>query len=484
MKSIYVIVLLLLITTSPVVFSQKGKPPRTKASAATTKLSKKTPTIKDEAYEEAVRHWERYYTKCGDSYYLDLGRSWGICEYRSVSIVNRELQLTEADKLNGVEREVLSHFDAKAERCYTNDWSQWHDAARVSVGLIKKSGNWSEEGVPLGLIPIMALKSTKISCSEVPSWAISPDLLTNRAAALKVRGVERYNAAVQSSDDDATRTARIEAAKSDFKHATEAANKAAELIKKEPAATNPNDQRKQKANKYAALKVRAEAYHLFVTKVDPTQADAGIAAFEDYIAVEIDPAKKSKAELDLAQMLLDAGANNKAYTQYQKILGEKPDDLDANLGAGLALYFTDDKAKYKDAANYLQKFVDRAPDTHRSKNDAKDILAKLKDAENQSVFQIPTRFRLKDQGISMGSTWSRLDSTTWVEDNPDGHSYRFRVVEHARVEGIQGTVVRRNPDSLDIFIPDMNSGSVLVKFRAQGNSQWKPLREMVDVESK
>ena len=81
-------------------------------------------------------------------------------------------------------------------------------------------------------------------------------------------------------------------------------------------------------------------------------------------------------------MLLDAGEANKAYAEYQKILAEKPDDLDANLGAGLALYSTGDKTKYQEAANYFQHFVDKAPDTHKFKNDARDILANLKNTEN------------------------------------------------------------------------------------------------------
>src|SRR5258708_40182896 len=100
-----------------------------------------------------------------------------------------------------------------------------------------------------------------------------------------------------------------------------------------------------------------------------------MAAFQDYIAVESDPVKKAKAQLDLAQMLLDAGAGDKAFAEYQKILATNPDDPDANLGAGLALYSTGDKAKYQQAANYFQHFVDKAPDTHKFKNDAKDILA-------------------------------------------------------------------------------------------------------------
>jgi hypothetical protein len=280
MKRTSLIALLLLIVASSVVLSQRRKP-KPNAPASPTKQAKPSQP-KDEAYEQAITTWDRYYTKCGDSYYLHLKS--GLCEYRSVSIKNQELQLTEADRLNGVEREIRSAFEAKAERCYMNGWSEWHEPASVFVGLIKKSGNWTEKGVPLGLIPIGFIAITpKLSCSEIPGRAAETD---------------------------------------------------------KPVETN---------------------------------------------------------------------------------------------GA---------------------------------------------------VSQIPSRFRLRDEGISLGSTWSRIDSTTWVENNPNGHSYRFLVLDRARVDGVQGTILRRNPDNLDIFVPDINSGSVLVKFRAQGNSQWKPLREMVDVEPK
>ena len=223
-----------------------------------------------------------------------------------------------------------------------------------------------------------AVKQYDIGLAADPEQAA---LLTNKAAALKGLGVEKYNAAIQTKDD-AARTAGIEAAKADFKNAAETSDKAFELVKKEPAATDPNDQKRHDANKYAAASVRAEAYRLYVSKGDQSKTDGGIAAFQDYMAVETDAAKKSKAQLDLAQMLLDAGAGDKAYAEYQKILAEKPDDPDANLGAGLALYSTGDKTKYQEAANYFQHFVDKAPDTHKFKNDAKDILANLKNTEN------------------------------------------------------------------------------------------------------
>ena len=223
-----------------------------------------------------------------------------------------------------------------------------------------------------------AVKQYDIGLAADPEQAA---LLTNKAAALKALGVAKYNAAIQSKDD-AARAAGIEAAKADFKNAAESSDKAYELIKKETVAADPNAQKAHESNKYAAVNVRAEAYRLYVTKGDPTKIDGGIAAFEDYLAVEPDPVKKAKAQFDLAQMLLDAGAGDKALVEYQKILATNPDDPDANLGAGLALYSTGDKAKYQQAANYFQHFVDKAPDTHKFKNDAKDILANLKNTEN------------------------------------------------------------------------------------------------------
>jgi len=240
-----------------------------------------------------------------------------------------------------------------------------------NAGNVARSArNWDE-----------AIKQYDIGLAADP---LQSALLTNKADALKARGVDIYNTAIKMKDDanKAAREAGIESAKTDFKAAADASNRAAELVKKEPAATDPTDEKRQAANKYVAFSTRAEAMRLYVTKADASQADAGAAAFEDYIAVETDAAKKSKAQLDMAQMLLDAGAGDKAFAAYQKILAEKPDDPDANLGAGLALYSTGDKARYQEAANYFQHFVDKAPDSHKFKNDAKDILANLKNTEN------------------------------------------------------------------------------------------------------
>jgi len=221
--------------------------------------------------------------------------------------------------------------------------------------------------------------------SADPEHPGAPALLTNKTMALTGRGVDRYNTAVKTSDE-AAKNAGIEAAKKDWREGNEASAKAVTMLKAMPAPTDAAAANAAKLNLYFALLTRAEAMRLFVTKVDPGQAEAGVAAYQDYIAVETDPIKKSGAEHGLAQMLFDANVFDKALSQYQKILETNPDDLDALLRAGQALFnigaINTDKTKYQEAANYLARFVEKAPDTNPFKADAKAILDTLKDQEN------------------------------------------------------------------------------------------------------
>ena len=205
-------------------------------------------------------------------------------------------------------------------------------------------------------------------------------LYLNMAEAYRNRGVDRFNATLKSTDAD--KTAGFDAAKADFRQAAENAQKAVQFTQKEELRTEPAELAKQNTRKLNALSARTEAMRLFVAKVDHSQADAGLTAYNEYIAAEPDPAKKLKARMAVAQMLIDAGAGDKAVLEYQKILTEKPDDPDALYGAGLALYSTGDKAKYQEAANFLQHFVEKAPDTHKDKEAVKAVLAELKASEN------------------------------------------------------------------------------------------------------
>jgi tetratricopeptide (TPR) repeat protein len=213
----------------------------------------------------------------------------------------------------------------------------------------------------------------------------APSLMTNKSVALRTRAVEKYNAAI-TAKDDAAKTAGIAAAKEDFSAAADAATKAVEMIKKQPAATDPADQKQHEANKYFALAARAEAMRLFAMKVDPTKGAEAATAFGEYEAVETDPVKKSKAEKDYAELLFqtsgDQAGYEKAIAEFEKILAKNPDDADALLRVGQA-YFNigalnnNDKAKYQEAANYLGRYVDKGPDG-QLKTEAKELIASMK----------------------------------------------------------------------------------------------------------
>jgi len=214
-------------------------------------------------------------------------------------------------------------------------------------------------------------------------------LLTNKSAALRSRAVDKYNAAIQSKDD-AARTAGIEAAKADFTASAEAANRAVELIKKIPAATDPAEQKQQATNKYFALNARAESMRLFVIKVDPTKASDAVTAYDEYAAVETDPAKKLKGQKDFAQLLFETAADQAGYeraiAEYNKILEKAPDDPDSLLRIGQALFNigalnNNDKAKYQEASNYLQRFVDKAPES-QLRTEAKELIETMKQQAN------------------------------------------------------------------------------------------------------
>jgi tetratricopeptide (TPR) repeat protein len=222
--------------------------------------------------------------------------------------------------------------------------------------------------------------------------AADPDQVvfySRKSSALRARGVDHYNTSVKSQDA-AVKGTEMEAARKDFQASTETASKGVEALKKEGAATDPAQQASQTSRKLEIFMNRAESYRLFV-KTDATQAQAALTAYQEYIAAEPDATKKAKAERDVAQILFDTASDaagfERAVAAYQKILEATPDDPDALLRIGQAMFNigalnNNDKAKYQEAANYLQRFIDKAPDTNPLKAEAKDLIEALKAQAN------------------------------------------------------------------------------------------------------
>ncbi|MDQ2855619.1 MAG: caspase family protein, partial [Acidobacteriota bacterium] len=192
-------------------------------------------------------------------------------------------------------------------------------------------------------------------------------LWTNKAQALKARGIGRYNSAI--TGNPAAKAAGLDLAKADFRAAVDAATKAVQLVKTQPAGDPAAEGRR-----LAALSVQTESLRLFVSKFDQSLADTADAAYREYFTVETDPAKKEKAQVDCAQMFFDSGDSEKAYSKFREVLAKNSNHLQANLGAGMALFAIGDKARFREAATYVKRFIDLAPDTNPLKADAKEIL--------------------------------------------------------------------------------------------------------------
>jgi tetratricopeptide (TPR) repeat protein len=232
-----------------------------------------------------------------------------------------------------------------------------------------------------------ALKNYDEGLAADPTQVI---FYSRKGAALRYRGVDHYNASIKATDP-AMKASELESAKKDFQASAETVNKGAELAKKEAASTDATASANQALRKLDIMSNRAESLRLLM-KVEPTHLDEAIAAYNEYMALEQDAAKKAKAEKDLAQIMFDAASTasdaaglERALAAYKKILEANPEDTDSILRIGQTLFnmgaLSNDKAKYQEAANYLQLYVSKAPEG-QLKTEAKDLIEAAKTTAN------------------------------------------------------------------------------------------------------
>lgn len=214
----------------------------------------------------------------------------------------------------------------------------------------------------------------------------APVLLNNKAQALRHRAIMVYNAEGNSKDVN-VKTVALAKVQKDLADALESNNKSFMIIKNAPAA-DINDPKTNELNKLNALNGAKESLRIMsVTgQVDTTKADIAKNMVTEYLAVETDQAKKTNAQRYLGDFYLAAGDSENAITEYKKVLEMTPNDPDALAGIGLSLvtiaYTNDDKAKFQEAADYLQRFVDVAPANHKLLESVKGSIAELKNTQN------------------------------------------------------------------------------------------------------
>jgi tetratricopeptide (TPR) repeat protein len=81
----------------------------------------------------------------------------------------------------------------------------------------------------------------------------------------------------------------------------------------------------------------------------------------------------------------EAGDSAAAIEAYRSVLTTTPDNPDALAGLGLSLFnagvVANDKAQMQEGLNYMNKFIEVAPETHPLKSSVKDAVDYLKTQE-------------------------------------------------------------------------------------------------------
>lgn len=223
-----------------------------------------------------------------------------------------------------------------------------------------------------------------------PEFAGSaPVFLNNKANVLRLRAFNNYK---KSTTDAANKATLMESVKKDLLDAVSAEQKALDILK---AATAPdaNVQKNYDSYKIQASWIMTEAYRLLLeTKADESKVKEASESLTAYAAVETDPVKKGKMQVQIADAIRKTGNTDLAIPIYKTLYESTPDDPDVLAGLGLSLFNSglvanangqtaEGKSQMQDGLNYMQRFTEIAPDTHPLKGSVKESVDYLKTQE-------------------------------------------------------------------------------------------------------
>lgn len=126
-------------------------------------------------------------------------------------------------------------------------------------------------------------------------WGSAPVLLNNKAVALRMIGIEKYNNAIKSKLNPAFEANKY------FLDAVSALKSAQKILDEAEIPNNEPSKMLFEKNRYISVKELAECYKLLVL-TDKTRIYEAIEAFENYIKIENDELLKQKAQENLKKL--------------------------------------------------------------------------------------------------------------------------------------------------------------------------------------
>jgi tetratricopeptide (TPR) repeat protein len=227
----------------------------------------------------------------------------------------------------------------------------------------------------------------------------APVLLNNKGVVLKIMAVDQFNRGVRSTDP-AEKADLLAKSKKNLEDALSAYNESWSILKSAAPADIANTTNYEKL-KYDSLNGLIDTYRLLVvTKANPAKAAESKEAFDAYLAVETDAAKKAKGQLLYADIMRETGDAEKAIAAYRIVLQGAPDNSEAMAGLGLSLFnagvVAGNKEQMQEGLNYMSKYIETSPISSTDSQSVKEFKQSVKDA----VEYLKTTEKLAPQKVS------------------------------------------------------------------------------------
>lgn len=185
---VIITILTIFFVNSTNLLAQKKNQPKKRPSKV-KKVS--SPTIDQQADQQAIEFWNSKLTKCGNDFYTQAYVSFTserqniIFQFKNLSFTKEKRVVSNADKLNGLEYRGVSRLNVEASRQYSSvkfalmnaGWNRWQDGLPIrlqaegltgeqdfTIFLSKEEGGWNVDSFNSSL----ALLLRPIDCASVP----------------------------------------------------------------------------------------------------------------------------------------------------------------------------------------------------------------------------------------------------------------------------------------------------------------------------
>ena len=232
----------------------------------------------------------------------------------------------------------------------------------------------------------VALAKYDEGIEAIPDFAgITPVLLNGKMASHRMRAYNLYIEGARSTDVTA-RVAKYEAAKKEYGEALKAYDRGRAVLKNAPPAADAAETKGRTGVTNDLLVNAMEVHRLMaVSGIETSKTAEAKVVWDEYLAAETDPVKKTKALKNLGDIYRGAGELEKAIAIYKTILETDPENQEVMAMIGLSLVGLGgsvdppNKEQLQEGLNYMEKYANTVQVLPTDSQFDKDFKQSVKD---------------------------------------------------------------------------------------------------------